>query len=176
MLEYINNSDRLIEKTAAALKINQINEIDHKAESVMAQCRELEKAVDSFKEKMAAAKANNIMTGIKHIGEISLITAQVDGMGADEMKSMADKIKAEVPNSVAVMGAETDGKITFVAMASKEAVKLGVHCGKIIKDITAVAGGRGGGKPDMAQGGGSDASKIDDALAKVDEIVAEQIK
>ena len=51
-----------------------------------------------------------------------------------------------------------------------------VHCGKIIKDITAVAGGRGGGKPDMAQGGGSDASKIDDALAKVDEIVAEQIK
>ena len=92
------------------------------------------------------------------------------------MKSMADKIKAEVPNSVAVMGAETDGKITFVAMASKEAVKLGVHCGKIIKDITAVAGGRGGGKPDMAQGGGSDASKIDDALAKVDEIVAEQIK
>ena len=93
VLEYINNSDRLIEKTAAALKINQINEIDHKAESVMAQCRELEKAVDSFKEKMAAAKANNIMTGIKHIGEISLITAQVDGMGADEMKSMADKIK-----------------------------------------------------------------------------------
>ena len=176
VLEYINNSDRLIEKTAAALKINQINEIDHKAESVMAQCRELEKAVDSFKEKMAAAKANNIMTGIKHIGEISLITAQVDGMGADEMKSMADKIKAEVPNSVAVMGAETDGKITFVAMASKEAVKLGVHCGKIIKDITAVAGGRGGGKPDMAQGGGSDASKIDDALAKVDEIIAEQIK
>ena len=155
VLEYINNSDRLIEKTAAALKINQINEIDHKAESVMAQCRELEKAVDSFKEKMAAAKANNIMTGIKHIGEISLITAQVDGMGADEMKSMADKIKAEVP---------------------KEAVKLGVHCGKIIKDITAVAGGRGGGKPDMAQGGGSDASKIDDALAKVDEIIAEQIK
>ena len=116
------------------------------------------------------------MTGIKHIGEISLITGQVDCMGADEMKSMADKIKAEVPNSVAVMGAETDGKITFVAMASKEAVKLGVHCGKIIKDITAVAGGRGGGKPDMAQGGGSDASKIDDALAKVDEIIAEQIK
>ena len=169
-MEFILRSDDHL------VRDNQINEIDHKAESVMAQCRELEKAVESFKEKMAAAKANNIMTGIKHIGEISLITAQVDGMGADEMKSMADKIKAEVPNSVAVMGAETDGKITFVAMASKEAVKLGVHCGKIIKDITAVAGGRGGGKPDMAQGGGSDASKIDDALAKVDEIVAEQIK
>ena len=97
-------------------------------------------------------------------------------MGADEMKAMADKIKAEVPNSVAVMGALTDGKITFVAMASKDAVKMGVHCGQIIKDITAIAGGRGGGKPDMAQGGGTDANKIDDALARVDEIVEAQTK
>ena len=158
------------------MKINQINEIDHKAESVMAQCRELEKAVDSFKEKMAAAKANNIMTGIKHIGEISLITAQVDGMGADEMKSIFDKIGRKFRTVLLLWVLKLTVRLRLFAMASKEAVKLGVHCGKIIKDITAIAGGRGGGKPDMAQGGGSDASKIDDALAKVDEIVAEQIK
>lgn len=176
VLEYINNSDALIANTAAALKTNQIHEIDKRAENVMTQSRELEKQIDDFKQKIAAAKANNIMAGKKHIGDIQLFTAQVDGMGADEMKAMADKIKAEVPNSVAVMGALTDGKITFVAMASKDAVKKGVHCGQIIKEITAIAGGRGGGKPDMAQGGGSDASKIDDALAKVDEIVAEQTK
>jgi alanyl-tRNA synthetase len=176
VLEYINNSDALIASTAAALKTNQIHEIDKRAESVMAQSREFEKQIDSFKEKMAAAKANNIMTGVKHIGDINLLTAQVDGMGSDEMKAMADKIKAEVENSVAVMGALTDGKITFVAMASKDAVKMGVHCGQIIKEITAIAGGRGGGKPDMAQGGGTDAQKIDDALAKVDEIIAGQIK
>ncbi len=174
VLEYIKNNDALIANTAAALKTNQIHEIDKRAESVMTQSRELEKQIDDFKQKMAAAKANNIMAGRKHIGDIQLFTAQVDGMGADEMKAMADKIKAEVPNSVAVMGALTDGKITFVAMASKDAVKMGIHCGQIIKDITAIAGGRGGGKPDMAQGGGSDASKIDDALAKVDEIVAAQ--
>ena len=174
VLEYIKNNDALIANTAAALKTNQIHEIDKRAESVMTQSRELEKQIDDFKQKMAAAKANNIMAGRKHIGDIQLFTAQVDGMGADEMKAMADKIKAEVPNSVAVMGALTDGKITFVAMASKDAVKMGIHCGQIIKEITAIAGGRGGGKPDMAQGGGSDASKIDDALAKVDEIVAAQ--
>ncbi|MGN0107858.1 MAG: alanine--tRNA ligase [Hominilimicola sp.] len=176
VLEYIKNNDALIANTAAALKTNQIHEIDKRAESVMAQSRELEKQIDEFKQRIAAAKANNIMAGKKHIGDIQLFTAQVDGMGADEMKAMADKIKAEVPCSVAVMGAQTDGKITFVAMASKDSVKKGVHCGKIIKDITAIAGGRGGGKPDMAQGGGSDASKIDDALARVDEIVAEQTK
>ena len=176
VLEYIENNDKLIVNTAAALKTNQIYEIDKKAESLFTQNRELEKQIDGFKEKMAAAKASNIMAGIKHIGDINLLTAQVDGMGADEMKSMADKVKAEVPNSVAVMGALTDGKITFVAMASKDAVKMGVHCGNIIKEITAIAGGRGGGKPDMAQGGGADANKIDDALARVDEIVEAQTK
>ncbi len=176
VLAYIENNNKLIADTAAALKTNLLNEIDKKAEAVMRESRELEKQIDGFKEKMAAAKVQNIMAGVKHIGEINLLTAQVDGMGADEMKSMADKVKAEVPNSVAVMGALTDGKITFVAMASKDAVKAGVHCGNIIKEITAIAGGRGGGKPDMAQGGGQDASKIDDALAKVDEIVAEQTK
>lgn len=174
VLEYIESNDKLIASTAAALKTNLLGEIDKKAESAMERNRELEKQIDGFKEKMAAAKVSNIMAGIKHIGEINLLTAQVDGMGVDEMKSMADKVKAEVENSVAVMGAQTDGKITFVAMASKDAVKMGVHCGNIIKEITAVAGGRGGGKPDMAQGGGTDASKIDDALARVDEIVAQQ--
>ena len=176
VLNYIESNDKLIADTAAALKTNQIHEIDKKAESVVVQNKDLEKQISDFKEKMAAAKVNNIMAGIKHIGEISLLTAQVDGMGADEMKAMADKIKAEVPNSVAVMGALTNDKITFVAMASKDAVKMGVHCGQIIKDITAIAGGRGGGKPDMAQGGGTDANKIDDALARVDEIVEAQIK
>lgn len=176
VLEYIENNDKLIASTASALKTNLLGEIDKKAESTMERNRELEKQIDGFKEKMAAAKVSNIMAGIKHIGDINLLTAQVDGMGVDEIKSMADKVKAEVENSVAVMGAMTDGKITFVAMASKDAVKMGVHCGNIIKEITAIAGGRGGGKPDMAQGGGTDASKIDDALARVDEIVAEQTK
>ncbi len=176
VLNYIADNDKLISDTAAALKTNQIHEIDKKAESLVAQNKEFEKRIEDFKEKMAAAKVNNIMAGIKHIGDVQLLTAQVDGMGADEMKSMADKIKAEVKNSVAVMGANTDGKITFVAMASKDAVKMGVHCGQIIKEITAIAGGRGGGKPDMAQGGGTDAGKIDDALARVDEIVAQQTK
>ncbi|MCC8169690.1 MAG: alanine--tRNA ligase [Oscillospiraceae bacterium] len=176
MLEYIKNNDELIANTAAALKTNLIHEIDKKAESVMSQNRDLEKQIDGIKQKMAAAKANNIMAGIKHIGDVQLLTAQLDGMGSDEMKSIADKVKAEVPCSVAVLAANTDGKITFVAMASKDAVKAGVHCGMIIKEITAIAGGRGGGKPDMAQGGGTDAAKIDDALARVDEVVAAQTK
>ena len=97
-------------------------------------------------------------------------------MGADEMKALADDAKSKMTNGVIVLASNAGGKITFVAMAMKEAVALGVHCGNIIKEITAICGGRGGGKPDMAQGGGTDALKIDDALSKVDELITNMIK
>ena len=172
---YIKNRDALVADTAAALKTSQINELANKAEAVMNELRETQKAVETIKAKLAAVKANDIMTSVKHIGDIELFCAQLDGQSADELKKLADSIKDKVENSVAVFGANTDDKITFVAMASKGAVAKGVHAGNIIKEITAVAGGRGGGKPDMAQGGGKDASKIDDALAVVDDIVKSQI-
>ncbi|MBQ3114723.1 MAG: alanine--tRNA ligase [Clostridia bacterium] len=171
VLDYIAKNDKLIVDTAIALKTNLINEIDKKADALMTQLKDHEKQIEAFKAKMAAAKANNIMTGIKHIGELNVLTAQIDGMAVDEIKSMADKVKAETENSVVVIASNTDGKITFVAMASKEAVAKGVHCGNIIREITAIAGGKGGGKPDMAQGGGTEPEKIDDALAKVDDII-----
>ncbi len=176
VLDYIAKNDKLIVDTAVALKTNLVNEIDKKAEALMAQAKDYERQIETFKSKMAAAKVNNIMTGIKHIGGLNVLIAQVDGMAVDEMKTMADKIKAEVENSVAVLATVNDGKITFVAMASKAAVEKGVHCGTIIREITAVAGGKGGGKPDMAQGGGTEVSKVDDALAKVDDVINSLVK
>jgi alanyl-tRNA synthetase len=97
-------------------------------------------------------------------------------MSVDDLRKMGDTVKEKTPMSVCVFAANTDGKISFIAMASQDAVKAGVHCGKIIKEITAIAGGSGGGKPDSAQGGGKEADKIDNALALVDEIVASQTK
>ncbi len=174
VLKYIKNRDTLVANTAAALKTSQINELTNKAEAVMNELRETQKTIETIKAKMAAAKANDIMTSVKHIGDIELFCAQLDGQGADELKKLADSIKEKVENSVAVLASNADDKITFVAMASKGAVAKGAHAGNIIKEITAVVGGRGGGKPDMAQGGGKDASKIDDALAMVDDIVKAQ--
>ena len=88
---------------------------------------------------------------------------------------MADDIKAKNENAVIAFAAQTDGKITFVVMAAKNAVAQGAHSGKIIKEISAIAGGSGGGKPDMAQGGGKDASKIDEALAAVADVIKGQL-
>ena len=174
VVEYIKVKDALIANTAKVLKTNLLGEIDKKAEVLAYELKNAEKELEAIKAKLASAKANDMMAGIKHIGEIELVTAQLDGMTANDLKTAADDIKAKMNAGVVVLGSYTDGKITFVAMATKEAVKMGAHSGNIIKEITQIAGGRGGGKPDMAQGGGKDAAKIDDALARVDEIVAAQ--
>lgn len=175
VLNMIADYEKVLADTAAALKTNRIMELDKKAEAVMSDNKALEKKLDAINEKVAAMRTKSMMAGIRHLGSVNILTAVMDGMSADDLKKVADTAKTKMTNGVIVLASNEGEKITFVAMAMKEAVKLGVHCGKIIKEITAVCGGRGGGKPDMAQGGGKDALKIDDALAMVDDIVTAQI-
>ena len=175
VLDMISSYETVLSNAASALKTNRIMELDKKAESVMAENKAYEKKLDEFNERMAAMRTKNMMAGVKHLGNVNILTAQVDGVSVNELKALADKAKEQMTNGVVVLASNTDGKITFVAMAMKEAVAQDVHCGKIIKELTAVCGGKGGGKPDMAQGGGKDAMKIDDALAMTDEIVTAQI-
>ena len=141
----------------------------------MEELKNANRELESVKARLAAEKAGDVMSNAEKIGDIDLVCARLDGQSVDALKTMADDIKAKNENAVIVLAANTDGKITFVAMAAKNAVSKGVHSGKIINEITAIAGGSGGGKPDMAQGGGKDASKIDEALAAVSELVKGQI-
>ncbi|MBQ3022548.1 MAG: alanine--tRNA ligase [Clostridia bacterium] len=174
VLRYIEEKNAIITSAAAALKTTE-GELVHRAEAVANENREQQKKLEQIEAKMASAKASDIMSGVKHIGDINLIVAQLDGSTVDNIRKTGDAIKEKTPMCVCVFAANTDGKISFIAMAGADAVNKGVHCGKIIKEITAVAGGSGGGKPDSAQGGGKDASKIDDALALVDSIIQSQI-
>ena len=175
VLRYIEEKNAIIRDAAAALKTTE-GELVHRVEAVANENREQQKKLEQVAAQMANAKANDIMSGVKHIGDLNVIVAQMNGSTVDNIRKTGDAIKEKTPMCVCVFAANTDGKISFIAMASADAVAKGVHCGKIIKEITAVAGGSGGGKPDSAQGGGRDSSKIDNALALVDEIVAAQIK
>ena len=175
VLNLINTYETILADSAAALKTNRVMELVDKAVAVMAEHREYEKKLAELGEKMAAMRTKSMLAGVKHLGEVNLLTAFVDEISVDELKTMADSAKAQMINGVVVFATNNGGKITFVAMAMPEAVAKGVHCGKIIKEVTASCGGKGGGKPDMAQGGGSDAMKIDDALASVDELILNQI-
>ena len=174
VLDMIGRYENVLNNAASALKTNRILELDQKAQSVMAENKEYEKKLNEFNNKFAELRTKNMMAGVKHLGNVNILTAQFDNVSANELKALADKAKEQMVNGVVVFASNENGKITFVAMAMKDAVAHGVHCGNIIKQITAVCGGKGGGKPDMAQGGGKDALKIDDALAMVDDIIISQ--
>ncbi len=174
VLDMIGRYENVLNNAASALKTNRILELDKKAQSVMAENKEYEKKLNEFNNKFAELRTKNMMAGVKHLGNVNILTAQFDNVSANELKALADKAKEQMVNGVVVFASNENGKITFVAMAMKDAVSQGVHCGNIIKQITAVCGGKGGGKPDMAQGGGKDALKIDDALAMVDDIIISQ--
>ncbi len=173
VLEYIAEKDSVIAQAAEVLKTNP-SELVNKAESVTGELKAIQKSLEEVKAKMAQAAANDLLTSIKHVGDIDVLTAQLSGVSADELKMLTDKMKEKCECGVAVLASVDADKITFVAAATKAAVAKGAHAGNIIKEITMVTDGRGGGKPDMAQGGGKLVNKVDDALAMVDDLIIAQ--
>ena len=106
------------------------------------------------------------------MGELKVITAQRDGMDAAAMRKQGDFLRDKEPGVVGVLASVNGGKVTLLAVCGKDAVAKGVKAGDIIKAIAPICGGKGGGKPDSAMGGGTEVSKVDDALAAVDDFVA----
>ena len=111
----------------------------------------------------------------KDVGGLKVLTATLPNADADRLRKMGDFLRDKDPKVVAVLSSVNEGKITFLAVCGKEAIEKGVKAGDIIKSVTALCGGKGGGKPDSAMGGGSDVLKLDDALATVDDFVAEKV-
>ncbi|MBR3942984.1 MAG: alanine--tRNA ligase, partial [Clostridia bacterium] len=175
VLNYLKEKEALIQRTAEQLKANPA-EIDLKAASIVSEGKELQKKIDAFREKLAKGMTDNLLVGAKVVGDIRVVTADLGEGTMDELRVAGDQLKDKVQGAaVIVLANHMDDKISFVSLANKEAIALGAHAGMIMKEITAIAGGSGGGKPDSARGGGKILDKVDNALALVDEIIAKQI-
>lgn len=116
-----------------------------------------------------------MLKNAKDVGGLHVVTAKLDGGDANALRQLGDVLRDKDSAVVAVVAAVNGEKITFQCVCGKEAVARGVRAGDIIKNITAIAGGKGGGKPDSAMGGGNDMSKLNEALAAVENLVAEKI-
>ena len=174
VLDFVYEKEALISKTAEILKSNPA-EIDLKATSTVAEIKELQKNLDSIREKVAQSMTGNLLNDAKSVNGVSVITADMGEGSMDELRVAGDQLKEKVSGAaVIVLANQKDGKISFVSIANKDAIDLGAHAGMIMKEIAAIAGGSGGGKPDSARGGGKDASKVSDALNAVDAIVSKQ--
>ncbi len=176
VLDYIKEKDDLIASTALALKTNLLNEIDKKAEALVAESKADKKKLEELNAKAVNSKLGDVMNNSKNVAGVDIVTSQVDGLAVNDMRTLCDSIRDKMECGVAVLASNNEGKLMFIAMATKSALAKGVHAGNVIKEITKIAGGSGGGKPDMAQGGGKDATKVAEALAAVEDIIESQVK
>ncbi len=170
-LDVMNRNQEMLFQAAAALKAKP-GELREKAEQTMAEVKSLHQMVDKFKAKESAGEADRFLFGARQVGEMKVLTATIADANANKLRQMGDMLRDKAPNVVAVLATVNGEKITFLAVCGKEAVAKGIKAGEIIKNVTAICGGKGGGKPDSAMGGGTDILKLDDALASIDDFVA----
>ena len=171
VLTLLGERDALIRDTARELKSPNVNGIAKKAEALQSEIKELRRELDSANSQIANAKAEALFSGIKTVGKFRLLAAKVD-MRPDQARGLCDTVKDKYSDAVAVFAAVADGKLNFAVAAGPDAVKAGAHAGNILREVAAICGGKGGGRPDSAMGGGRDIDKIPEALAKAEEILA----
>ena len=173
-LDVMNRNQEMLFQAAAALKAKP-GELREKAEQTMLEVKTLHQMVEKFKAKESAGEADRFLFGARQVGELKVLTATIADADANKLRQMGDMLRDKAPNVVAVLATVNGEKITFLAVCGKEAVAKGIKAGEIIKNVTAICGGKGGGKPDSAMGGGTDILKLDDALASIDDFVAEKL-
>ena len=170
-LDLVDEMNARILQAAEALKTTPA-ELFHKAQSSMAEIRELHQVIDRMKDKLLAGDVDSLLFSAKEVGGLKVITGSRQDTDAADLRKLGDFLRDKAPNVVAVLGAVNGEKVTLLAVCGKNAVAQGIKAGDIIKSIAPIVGGKGGGKPDSAMGGGTDTLKVDDALAAVDDFVA----
>ncbi|MUG45413.1 alanine--tRNA ligase [Paenibacillus woosongensis] len=170
---YMDGQLELLKQSAALLKSN-VNEVPKRIEALYQQLKDLGRENESLQGKLSAIEAGELTNRIVEAGGTKLLAARVEAASMDMLRTLADELKVKVPDAVLVLGAAMEDKVNFVVAVPQEQVKRGIHAGKLVKEVAAVCGGGGGGRPDMAQAGGKDVSKLEDALKLAEELVAAQ--
>ena len=173
--EYLNEMEESMDELSNILKTNK-NDLVNRVVNLSDEIKEKEKEIEALKAKMASSIADDILSTMVEVEGVSLITYKVDNMDMNGLRSLGDEIKGRLEQGVVVLASVKDDKISFIVMVTKELNSRGIHAGNLIKKIAKVTGGSGGGRPDMAQAGGKDVTKLDESLCLVPEFLKEQIK
>lgn len=165
----------LIEKSAQLLKCKK-DEILNKIEKLNADLKKTEQDLLKLKKEQAKGELSDLMKDVKNKNGISFFASVTHADNIDELRKIADMIKDKLPNGAFVLGAVASNKVNLVGMASKEAVEAGIHMGKVVSQVAKICGGGGGGKPTVAQAGGKDISKLEEAIKESVEIIESMLK
>ena len=174
-MDVMNDNQDLLFHAAAELKVKPAD-LRERAVQVNTEIRELRQTIEKLKAKEFLNDADQFLMSAKTVKGLKVVSMSRNGLTADDMRKMGDFLRDKDPSVVALLAGVNDGKITFQAVCGKNAVCCGIKAGDIIKTLAPICGGKGGGKPDSAMGGGSDLLKLDDALAALDDFVNERKK
>ncbi len=150
-------------------------ELASKLETQVDEIKNLKKTIESFKARETAGEADRFLYGARNVCGMHVITAVVPNADPGKLRQMGDLLRDKAADVVAVLSAVNEGKITFLAVCGKDAVAKGIRAGDLVKLVCTTCGGSGGGKPDSAMGGGKDITKVDNALAMVDDFVSSKL-
>lgn len=169
--EYLDQQLQLLRDAAGLLKSN-IQDVPKRIDGLFAQLKELSRENESLKAKLGKIEAGSLTDQVKLVQGVPVLAAVVSAGDMESLRGIVDQMKSQLASAVIVLGAAAEGKVNLVAAVTPDLVAKGYHAGKLIKETAAVVGGSGGGRPDMAQAGGKDASKLQDALKQVEQLVA----
>jgi alanyl-tRNA synthetase len=172
--KYYENLEKEINAAAELVKATPATLADH-IKSLQKELKDLKSENEALKSKEAKNALGNVMDNVTEVNGVKFLAAHVAGVDMNELRNLGDDLKAKLGEGVVLLISDKDGKVSMVAMATDAAVKAGAHAGNLIKAVAPIVGGGGGGRPNMAQAGGKDASKIDEAVKKADEVIKEQI-
>ena len=174
-LNLVDEMNARLVKAAEMLKTTPM-ELINKAQSSMNEIRELHQTIEKMKDKLFAGDVDSLMFSAKDVSGLKVVTASRENTDANDLRKLGDFLRDKNPNTVAALGSVNGEKVTLLAVCGKNAIARGIKAGDIIRNIAPIVGGKGGGKPDSAMGGGTNALKLDDALAAVDDFVSANVK
>ncbi|MGL4108110.1 alanine--tRNA ligase [Clostridium sp. LP20] len=174
-IKYVEEKQRLLNDACQALKCND-KDILNRIASQGLEIKEKEKEIAELKSKLTSGAEDEILKSVKDVSGIKVVAYALADVDGNALRDLADKMRNKIGSGVVVLVSNVGGKVNLVAMATKDILNSGVHCGKIIKEVASIVGGGGGGRPDMAQAGGKNPDKIDEAIEKVYGIVESLVK
>ena len=176
VLNLLDDRTAELANTAVALKANNMKYVAARAQAVTAELKEANKQLEIAKAKLASSQIDGLFQNAVEVDGVRIVTVYLNGTTPDTLRSMMDKLRDKEPNAVGALIGTDGSKTTLAVGVGKNALARGLKAGALVKQIAAIAGGNGGGKPDFAMAGIRDTSKIDDALNAVEGIVKENLE
>ena len=173
-MDYYNGLERKLLEVSKLMKAKP-DQLTERISHLLTENKALKSEIERLKSRQAQDAMGDVMNQVTEVKGVKVLAAKVEGVDMNGLRDLGDQLKDKLSEGVVVLASAANGKVSLMAMATKEAVSRGAHAGNLIREIASLVGGGGGGRPNMAQAGGKNPEGIDAAVAKVKEVLERQL-